>query len=196
VTKHIAIYVRVSSSSQDNKSQMPDLLKWASCQDKPIIWYKDTASGKTMDRPQWNKLQKAMQVGEVATVVVWRLDRLGRTAAGLTKLFNELIINRINLISIKDGIDLETAAGRLIANVLASVAQFENELRSERVRAGQAVARAEGKRWGGRKLGCRVKVKDEQIAIIKDLKMKGEKIAKIARATGLSRQTIYQYVDR
>lgn len=192
MTKHIAIYVRVSSTSQDFKSQMPDLLKWANCQELPVVYYKDTASGKTMDRPQWNKLQKAMDMGQVATVVVWRLDRLGRTAAGLTKLFTQLIDSRINLISLKDGIDLETAAGRLIANVLASVAQFENEIRSERVRAGQAAAKAEGKKWGGRKLGCRVKVKDEQLAVIKS--MKGQKVTSIARATGLSRQTIYQYI--
>ena len=81
--------------------------------------------------------------------VVWRLDRLGRTAKGLTALFEELQRLGVGLVSLKEGLDLSTAAGCLMANVLASVAQFETELRSERILAGQAAARAQGKRWGG-----------------------------------------------
>jgi len=66
---------------------------------------------------------EAIQSGKVAKVVVWRLDRLGRTAKGLTALFEELAQKKVNLMSLRDGIDLHTAAGRLMANVLASVAQ-------------------------------------------------------------------------
>ena len=95
-----------------------------------------------------DKLVQAVRSGKVSRIVVWRLDRLGRTAKGLTALFAELLERRVNLVSLRDSIDLKTAAGRLMANVLASVAQYEMEVRAERVRAGQAVARANGKTWG------------------------------------------------
>ena len=106
-------------------------------------------------------------------------------------MFEELQRRKINLVSIKDGIDLGTAAGRLMANVLASVACYENEVRSERIRAGQHVARAAGKRWGGSKKGHRLSVTKEQIASVLRLKREGTPVAAIARATGVSRPTVY-----
>jgi DNA invertase Pin-like site-specific DNA recombinase len=191
--KHIAVYLRVSTKQQDMKSQEPDLRRYVEGQDLPAVWYKDNFTGKTMDRPGWNRLMEAVRLGKVAKIVVWRLDRLGRTAKGLTSLFEELIAGKVDLVSIKDGIDLFTPAGRLIANMLASVAQYETEVRAERVLAGQAVARAQGKRWGGSKAGRRIKVTDEQLVAIKRLTAEKAKVTAIARATGLSRQTIYQY---
>ena len=193
--KHIAIYVRVSSDAQDHKSQMPDLERWAESQDERIKWYTDKASGKTMNRPGWNKLEDAIRAGKVSTIVCWRLDRLGRTAAGLTALFDDLCKRKINVVSIKDGLDLSTAAGRLMANVLASVAQYDNEMRSERVRAGQAVAKANGKTWGGSKPGKRKKLTKDKIEIIHDMKSKGKSIAAIARAVGVTRPTIYSVLN-
>ena len=136
-----------------------------------------------------------MVAGKVSKVVVWRLDRLGRTAAGLTALFEDLQRRRIGFEALRDKVDLSTAAGRLMANVLASVAAYENEVRSERIRAGQAVAHANGKRWGGSEKGRRIKVTPEQARNIRRLKDEGEKIAAIARATGLSRPTIYSVLD-
>ncbi|MEQ8791771.1 MAG: recombinase family protein [Pirellulaceae bacterium] len=189
--KHIAIYVRVSSKAQDHRSQLPDLERWAAAQDAPIKWYKDTATGKTMNRPHWAKLEDAMRIGKVSQVVVWRLDRLGRTVSGLASLFDELQQRKINLVSLKDGVDLSTPAGRLMANVLASVAQYETELRGERVAAGQAVARANGKSWGGSKKGKRKKVTSTQAKMIHRMKAEGEPITAIAKAVGLSRPTIY-----
>jgi len=158
------------------------------------VWYKDNFTGKTMDRPGWNKLMDAVHAGKVARIIVWRLDRLGRTAKGLTALFDELKVRKVPLESIKDGLDLSKPAGLMIAHILASVAQYETEVRAERVLAGQAAARAQGKRWGGSKAGRRVKVTDEALATIKRMKAEKAKIAAIARATGLSRQTVYQYV--
>ena len=173
--QHIAIYPRVSSRKQDTKSQEPDLKQWAEAYGNgtPIKWYRDKASGKTMDRPGWKRLEAAIDSGKVVRVVVWRLDRLGRTASGLTTLFDKLVSLGVGLVSIKDGLDITTPAGRLIANVLASVAAYENEVRSERIAAGQAVARAAGKRWGGSKPGRRIRVTDEQITTIQRLQNEG-----------------------
>jgi hypothetical protein len=78
--KHIAVYLRVSSKSQDTRSQEPDLKRWADAQDKPVQWYGDKFTGKTMARPGWAKLEADMRAGKVSAIVCWRLDRLGRTA--------------------------------------------------------------------------------------------------------------------
>ena len=66
--KHIAIYSRVSSKRQDTKSQKPDLERWAASQERPVRWYSDRFTGKTMDRPGWNKLQAAVDAGEVSAI--------------------------------------------------------------------------------------------------------------------------------
>lgn len=189
--KHIAIYLRVSSKSQDLRSQEGDLKAWAKGQRLPVVWYRDKFSGKTMDRPGWTKLAAALGRGEVSAVCVWRLDRLGRTAKGLTALFADLQTLKVNLVSLKDGIDLSTAAGRMMANVLASVAQYENEVRSERILAGQAAAKAAGKTWGGSKPGTRIRLTVEKERMIRAMKKAGESVAAIARATELSRPTVY-----
>jgi DNA invertase Pin-like site-specific DNA recombinase len=193
--KHLAVYVRVSSRRQDHRSQLPELEQWAATQSQPVVWYRDKFTGKSMERPGWAKLQDDINKGEVAAVVCWRLDRLGRTAKGLTALFDDLRERGINLVSLKDGIDLSTAAGRMLANMLASVAQFETELRVERVLAGQAAARAEGKKWGGRKPGTRVRVTPEKERTIRTMRKSGEGIAAIARATELSRPTVYAVLE-
>jgi DNA invertase Pin-like site-specific DNA recombinase len=109
-----AIYLRVSGNGQDTKSQEPDLERWAKAQEGEVRWYRDKFTGKSMDRPGWNKLEADIKAGKVSAVVVWRLDRLGRTAAGLTALFVELQDRKVNLVSMKEGLDLSTPAGRLI----------------------------------------------------------------------------------
>jgi len=189
--QHVAIYLRVSTKRQDHRSQRPDLETWAAAQKLPVVWYRDSFSGKTMERPGWQKLQAAMDRGDVAAVCCWRLDRLGRTAKGLTALFDDLRSRKINLVSLREGIDLSTPAGRMMANMLASVAQYETELRAERVLAGQAAARAAGKTWGGRRPGTRVRVTEEKERTIRSMRKAGESIAAIARTVELSRPTIY-----
>lgn len=192
MTKHVAIYARVSTARQNTKSQKPDLEAWAAGQTLPVVWYEDKATGKNMDRPGWQRLEAAMRAGKVAKVVCWRLDRLGRSVRGLTTLFDELTERKVDLVSLKDGLDLNTATGRLVANVLASIAQFESELRSERVLAGQAVARSNGKRWGGHTPKHGRKVTPEQVKAIRQLKAEGTPITRIANAVKLSRPTVYE----
>ena len=193
-----AVYTRVSTAQQTTRSQKPDLQRWVDAQNPDelgqVKWFHDSATGKTMDRPGWQKLQAAIDGGQVQKLVVWRLDRLGRTASGLCKLFEELYAKKVRLISLKDSVDLETPAGRLIANVLASVAAYETEVRGERVKAGQAAARAAGKTWGGSKKGRLLKVTNEQARAIIRMKAEGEKVARIARTVSLSRLTIYRVV--
>jgi DNA invertase Pin-like site-specific DNA recombinase len=195
MSKHVAIYVRVSSKKQDLASQEPDLESWVAAQRTECRFYRDKFTGKTLDRPGWLKLRAAIDRGEVSKVVCWRLDRLGRTAKGLTALFVDLTERGIPLVSLRDGIDLATAAGRMLANVLASVAQFETEVRAERVRAGQAAARAAGKSIGGRKPGTRVRLTLEKERAVKRLHKAGTSISEIARTLQLSRPTVYKAIQ-
>jgi DNA invertase Pin-like site-specific DNA recombinase len=190
--KHTAIYLRVSSKQQDHASQLPDLDRWVAAQDGPVVWYRDKFTGKTMDRPGMEKLLADLRAGKVERIVVWRLDRLGRTTRGLCQLFDELTERKVDLVSMKDGFSLASPAGRLHARILASVAEYETEIRAERVAAGQAVAKRKGKKWGGSKKGWRWKVSDDQVTAIKEMKAAGKKIAHISRVTGLSRPTIYR----
>ena len=162
-----------------------------------LKWYRDQLTGKTMDRPGWNRLVKTVREGKVSVVVVWRLDRLGQTAKGWRSCSRTSASAKVNLVSLKDGIDLAKPSGRLIAHVLASVAQSETEVRAERIVAGQAMARAKGVRFGRPEgTGKRIKVTPEQEATIRRLKAEGTKVAAIARAVGLSRPTIYSVLDR
>jgi DNA invertase Pin-like site-specific DNA recombinase len=103
MTRVIAFYVRVSSRKQDTCSQEPDLERWAEAfAELPVRWYRDTMTGRTMDRPGWKRLETDMHTGEIAKIVVWRLDRLGRTAAGLTALFEDLQRLDVGFESLRD----------------------------------------------------------------------------------------------
>jgi len=195
MSKHTALYVRVSSKQQDHASQLPDLERWVAAHDGVVQWYWDKFSGKTMDRPGMESLLADLRAGKVERIVVWRLDRLGRTTRGLCQLFDELGDRKVDLVSLKDGFSLASPAGRLHARILASVAEYETEVRAERVAAGQAVARRKGKRWGGSKKGWRWKVTDDQLLAIREMRTAGKKITHISRVTGLSRPTIYRVLE-
>ena len=193
--KETAVYARVSTTQQDLASQLPDLEKWAAAHDGPVVWFKDKFTGKTMERPGMNRMMDALDAGKLQRIVVWRLDRLGRTAKGLCALFDQLRERKVDLVSLRDGFSLNSPAGRLHARILASVAEYETEVRAERVRAGQAAARAKGKRWGGSKPGRFLKVTPDQVTAIRKLAGEGQKIARIARITGLSRPTVYRVLS-
>ena len=190
--KHIAIYVRVSSDKQSTASQQPDLTRWveANAGDAPVVWYHDSFTGTTMDRPGWRDVERALLTRDVTKIVIWRLDRLGRTCSGMTKLFDELVALKVPLVSIMEHIDLSTTSGRLMANVIASFAQWETECRSERVRAGIARARADGKRWGGSQPGSR-RISETKMQVARQMRDEGHPVKQIADTLGVSRQWVY-----
>jgi DNA invertase Pin-like site-specific DNA recombinase len=105
---------------------------------------------------------------------------------------SDLVRWKVNLISLKDGFDLATLSGRLMANFLAGVAAYETEVRAERILAGQAAARTRGARCGGSRPRHRLSVTAEQIACIHRPRSEGKGIAVIDGSTGLSRPTVYR----
>ena len=193
-----AIYTRVSTNQQTTRGQKADLQRWLQAQDPDklgsICWFEDKATGKDMDRPGWQKLQAEIDASRVEKLVVWRLDRLGRTASGLCKLFEDLQAG--SSAGLPEGFyRLGIASGRLIANVLASVAAYETEIRGECVKTGQAAVTAAGKKWGGSKRGWHYKVTPEQIKAIHRMKAEGEKITISRGRFNLSHLTIYRVLE-
>lgn len=189
-----AIYSRVSTRKQDNRSQDVDLKAWAETREakgEAVRWFRDKHTGTSFDRPGWEKLWGDVLAGKVKRIAIWRLDRLGRTAGPLITLLDELDLLGVRLVSLRDGFDPSTPTGRLTRNLLASVAQFETEVRRERQMAGIAAAKAAGKKIGGGKPGRRVRVSVEKEEAIKHLHAAGEPIKRIAKSVGLTRQTIY-----
>ena len=136
-------YARVSTLDQSLNLQ-EDALRQAGCGKI----FTDTASGVRTDRPGLDDLLNYLRPGD--TLVVWKLDRLGRSLPHLVELVGQLSKRGVALRSVKEKIDTESAAGRMFLNIMASLAQFERELIQERTKAGLAAARARG-RLGGRK---------------------------------------------
>ena len=192
MAKKTAIYMRVSSAQQKLDSQLDELTRWVEQNNRQSVkWYRDKFTGKSMQRPGFEKLYQDLATGKLSEIVVWRLDRIGRTASGLVSLFEDLARYNCNLVSIKDSLNLSTAAGRLHAHIIASVAAYETELRGERVKAGQEAARARGKRWGGSKKGKRKGKTEERVKSVLALLEQGVPKAQIARSLQISVPTVY-----
>lgn len=191
--KIIAAYLRVSTTGQDLATQEPDLNEWlrANRKQRSVKWYRDTFTGATMKRPGMQDLETDIRAGKIGTVVVWRLDRLGRTVLELLSWLQQLDVAGVEFVSVRDSIDTTTAAGRLFRTILAGFAEYERELIGERVRAGQARAREAGKRWGGRKVGTRPKLTPEVVRSIKALIREGTPKAEVARQLGIDRKSVY-----
>ncbi len=188
----IGIYIRVSSSSQKLESQEEELRKWSEAQSEPIKWYRDKATGLKMERPGFESLLNDIHAGIIKKVVILRLDRLGRTAKGLLEFFDEIKTYNCGFLSLKDSIDLSTASGRLMVTLLAGMAQFESEVRSERQQAGiEEVRRNNSGRctWGGSVKGRTIFPKEITDAVVK-MNSDGIKKITISKTLRISRPTI------
>ncbi len=150
--------------------------------------FSDTMSGARDDRPGLAALLDYVREGD--SVVVWRLDRLGRNTLHVLETVKDLTDLGVRLVSTADGIDSSTAAGRMVIGVLASMAEFERELVKERTALKRATSRANGTRFGRPR-----KVDDaEHIATAMRMKADGHTGRDIAKYLGVSRATFYRYL--
>jgi DNA invertase Pin-like site-specific DNA recombinase len=178
-------YARVSTDDQTLDLQK-DALKRAKC--KEI--YEEQASGKNTGRPQLEGCLKSLRGGD--TLVVWRLDRLGRNLADLVRLIAELEQRRINFESLTEKIETSSPTGRLVFHVFAALAEFERNLIRERTVAGLTAARARGRK-GGRPL----KLSPKEVKTIRALlKTADMPVAEIAARFGIARSTLYRTILR
>jgi DNA invertase Pin-like site-specific DNA recombinase len=178
-------YARVSTLEQ-NLSLQIDALKAAGCDD--II--KDEASGKNTNRPGLtNLLNNKLRTGD--ELIVWRLDRLGRSLKELIELINDFENKGIKFNSLTESINTGTSSGKLIFNIFASLAEFERNLIRERTIAGLNSARARG-RLGGRPGIDKTKIN----AALQLYNKKELTINEICKTIGISKATLYKYIDK
>lgn len=180
-------YARVSTDDQNLDLQL-DALHRAGIADQCL--YSDTASGKDVERKELAACLKALRDGD--TLVVWRLDRLGRSLPDLVSIVGELEKKGVGFESLTEKIETGCAAGKLVFHIFAALAEFERNLIRERTRAGLAAARARG-RSGGR----RPKLTPQQIKEIKRLMSDPTiPVSQIAERYNVSRTTIYKVAPR
>lgn len=177
-------YARVSTGTQDPALQL-DALTAAGCE---RTWT-DHASGARTGRPALDELLAYARSGD--TLVVWRLDRFGRSMAHLVAAITALDERGVGFRSLTEAIDTTAATGRLMFHVFAAIAEFERELIRERTLAGVRAAQARG-RVGGRP---GLMTRERRAAADELLATAGATVTDVARALGVSRQTLYRYLE-
>jgi DNA invertase Pin-like site-specific DNA recombinase len=179
-------YARVSTRDQSLRMQV-EALREAGC-DKI---HEEIASGAKTARPVLDEILRNLRTGD--TVVIWKLDRLGRNLAHLIQLTTHLSEKKVGLISLNDPIDTTTSHGRLIFSIFGSLAEFERELIIERTHAGLKSARARGRK-GGRPKGMSQDAM-HKATIAEALYTNGTiSVKKIAEQLDISKTTLYLYL--
>jgi DNA invertase Pin-like site-specific DNA recombinase len=180
-------YIRVSRDKQTTALQV-DAMKREQCEKI----FTDKMSGKRFDRPEFLQMLEVARAGDV--IVVWRLDRLGRSLKELIETVTLLGERGIELRSIKESIDTSTPTGKLMFHIVAAMAEFERDIIQERTLAGLEAARARG-RQGGRPKATE-KIKPAQLERARALyTARNNTVEEIMALTGFrSRATFYKYV--
>ena len=179
-----ALYARVSTLDQETENQLLELRRFAEARGWTIQEFVDRGvSGAKERRPALDALLKGARRRQFDVLVVWRLDRLGRNLRHLVMTLEELSALGIGFVSLNEGIDATTPAGRLQMAILGAIAQFERERIAERVRAGLARVRAQGRRLGRR---------PHRIADGDLERVDGQSVRKAARELGVSASVLHR----
>jgi len=194
--QRVALYCRVSTADQSCARQERDLAAFAERSGYDLVGtFKETGSGVKLDRAERRKVMALAQARRIDAVLVTELSRWGRSTTDLLATLKELEAHRVSLIALNGmAFDLATPHGRMIATVLAGIAEFERELAQERIRSGIAAAKARGKRFG-RQLGQRPKA-DRLATKVMGLAAQGRSYRLIGREVGLSKNTVADIVKR
>lgn len=182
-------YARVSTDSQELRLQL-DALRKAGCAEKAT--FTDKLSGATSARPGLEQCLNQLKPGD--TLVVWRLDRLGRSVRDLINIVEALGQRGVGFKSLCDGaIDTNTASGKLIFHIFTALAEFERSLIQERTKAGLTAARARGR------LGGRRPISPDDPRVVTAMALHSDKnmpVGDICRTLRISRATLYRYVGK
>lgn len=177
--KRAGIYCRVSTDEQSTDLQVQELKEYAIARGWTIFRiYEDKATGTNKNRPMLKELMRDAGARKLDTVLCWKLDRFARSLKDLILMIQEMSELGVDFVSLKDQIDLTTAAGRLMVHIIGAFAEFEASIIKERVKAGLKAAKANGKRLG------RPKLRDDDAIHL--LRTQGVSIRKIAAQLGVS----------
>ena len=190
------IYARVSTSDQSCERQINDLTEFAKRAGYKVDEiFKETISGTKVSRKERNKIMALAQARKIDAILVTELSRWGRSTQDLLETLNKLAGWNVSVIAMSGmTLELNTPHGRMMATVLAGVAQFERDLISERVKSGLSAAKARGKVLG-RKPGFRPK-SDKYAPKVLNLIEQGKSYRWIARDLGISKNTVSDIVKR
>lgn len=192
----VALYCRVSTADQSCERQERELLAYAArCGYEVIGVWKETASGNQNQRPERRKVMALAQARKIEVIAVTELTRWGRSTLDLVHTLQDLQAYGVSLVA-QTGLqfDLASAQGKLIASVMASLAEFERDLLRERVRSGIAAAKARGKVFG-RRPGQRIKA-DKLTPKVLELIAAGHSYRQIGRLLDLSKNTVLAIAKR
>lgn len=187
----VAIYARVSTLDQQTLPLQVEALEgYAKDRGWTVaVCIKEVASGAKDDREGRAEALALARRRQVDAVLVWKLDRWGRSLADLAHTLNELRELGVGFVSLTEALDFTTPSGRAMAGLLAVFAEFERDLLRERVRAGIAQARAKGKAHG------RPATSREQAPLVRELRAGGMSKGEIARRSGLSHRTVSRVLE-
>lgn len=180
-------YARVSTKDQKLEMQLEALTSYG-CK---VIFKEKISAAK--ERPELDKMMQQLRDGD--QVVVWKLDRLGRSLRHLVNIINEFQERGVQFVSLNDNIDTTTSHGRLMFNLFAAFAEFERELISERTKAGLANARAQGRK-GGRKPGLSKEGRQKAWTALHMIRTRTDmSVQDIQKELGISKGTYYRYIE-
>ena len=188
--KRAALYVRVSTGAQDTKAQESELKEYAKNRGWEVTRvYRDTISGKINSRPALDELMADCRKRKVDAVLVWKFDRFARSLRHLVTALEEFKGLGIDFISATEGVDTTVPSGELVFQIFGAIAQFERTLICERVKAGIAEARRNGKRLGRPAIK---KLSEAEITKIRAARRKGVTLRKLAIQFGASLWAVHQ----
>ena len=188
----IAAYVRVSTNRQKDDSQRHEIQKWLAANGinpEQVEWYSDTETGKTMVRPEFQRLQRDVFSGKVKQVVLWKLDRLSRRLKDGIVTLADWAEKEVKIVVVTQQLEFSGAVGKTLAALLLGLAEIELEFRRERQASGIAVAKKKGV-YRGRKPGTK-KAKPNRV---KELRDRGFTVPEISTALGISERTVFRYL--
>lgn len=185
----VGLYARVSTTEQTATNQLIDLRRYCEARGwtQTVEYVDEGVSGSKDSRPALDRLVKDAKRRKIDSLVVWKLDRLGRSLRHLILLLDELAALGVAFVSLGEGIDTSTPAGRLQLHVLGAIAEFERDRIRERVRAGLARVKAQGQKLGRPE----VVVPVARLASVSQLSLTGG-----ATALGISRSTLKRWRKR
>lgn len=189
----VALYARVSTfeKGQDPQTQLLQLREYSSKRGFEIVGeFVDYASGKTEERSQYKKMIELARKRQIDVILVWRYDRFARSTHALISAMKDFQRLGVDFISYQENIDTTTPTGELIFHIMASLAQFESSLISQRVKAGMQRAKAQGKHISRPKI---VTGKQQQILA---LYQKGLSMNQIHKDLKIAYGTVYNYLNK
>ena len=184
-------YARKSHSTQNIDSQVSEIQRWCDNNNFEPIWFKDTGTGTNLDRPEFQRLQKEIFMGEAKTVVVTEISRVSRSLVDGLNTVADWLKKDIRLVATTQSFDFSGAMGQTIASLLFGFASIENEQRAERQARGILEARKRGV-YKGRKKGTTT----VDIDRIVEYRRNGIKLEDIAKKLGVGRSTVIKHVNK